>query len=112
MQVLAEAGPAGMRVEEIARRIQKAGLRDLRTSRWGLGHSFTLTLPPQCLFLKSAADGMLCAVGQQPFGLRQTLSHCSRLLHATSYSPDSQLPTLPILWLQDARGFCGGRAGP
>jgi hypothetical protein len=32
-QVLAEAGPAGMRVEEIARRIQKLGLRDLRTSR-------------------------------------------------------------------------------
>ncbi len=33
VQVLAEAGPAGMRVEEIARRIQKLGLRDLRTSR-------------------------------------------------------------------------------
>ncbi|GAB4814610.1 hypothetical protein N2152v2_001656 [Parachlorella kessleri] len=32
-QVLAEAGPEGMRVEEIARRIQKQGLRDLRTSK-------------------------------------------------------------------------------
>lgn len=32
-QVLAEAGPEGMRVEEIARRIQKLGLRDLRSSR-------------------------------------------------------------------------------
>ena len=33
LQVLAEAGPEGMRVEEIARRIQKQGLRDLRTSK-------------------------------------------------------------------------------
>ena len=33
MQVLAEAGPDGMRVEEIAREIQLRGFRDLRTSK-------------------------------------------------------------------------------
>lgn len=32
-QVLAEAGPEGMRVEDIAREIQKQGLRDLRSSK-------------------------------------------------------------------------------
>ncbi|KAK2079154.1 hypothetical protein QBZ16_002845 [Prototheca wickerhamii] len=31
--VLAEAGPAGLKVDEIARRIQRRGLRDLRTSK-------------------------------------------------------------------------------
>lgn len=33
MQVLAETGPEGLMVGEIARRIQQAGLRDLRTSK-------------------------------------------------------------------------------
>ncbi len=32
-QVLAEAGPDGLGITEIAKRIQKQGLRDLRTSR-------------------------------------------------------------------------------
>ena len=32
-QVLAEAGPEGMRVEDIARAIQQRGFRDLRTSK-------------------------------------------------------------------------------
>ena len=32
-QVLAEAGPEGMHVEEIAREIQKRGFRDLRSSK-------------------------------------------------------------------------------
>ena len=31
--VLAEAGPAGLNIAEIARRIQRSGLRDLRTSK-------------------------------------------------------------------------------
>ncbi len=33
MQVLSEAGPAGLNVVEIAKRIQRAGLRDLRTAK-------------------------------------------------------------------------------
>lgn len=33
VQVLAEAGPDGLGITEIAKRIQKQGLRDLRTSR-------------------------------------------------------------------------------
>lgn len=33
MQVLAEAGPVGLSIAEIARRIQRSGLRDLRTSK-------------------------------------------------------------------------------
>jgi hypothetical protein len=32
-QVLAEAGPAGLNIVDIAKRIQQQGLRDLRTSR-------------------------------------------------------------------------------
>lgn len=32
-QVLAEAGPRGLMIAEIAKRIQKQGLRDLRTSK-------------------------------------------------------------------------------
>ena len=32
-QVLAEAGPEGMRVEDIARAIQQRGFRDLRSSK-------------------------------------------------------------------------------
>ena len=33
MQVLSEAGPAGLNVVEIAKRIQRQGLRDLRTAK-------------------------------------------------------------------------------
>ena len=33
MQVLAETGPEGLSISEIARRIQQSGLRDLRTSK-------------------------------------------------------------------------------
>ena len=33
MQVLSDAGPAGLNVVEIAKRIQRQGLRDLRTAK-------------------------------------------------------------------------------
>lgn len=33
LQVLSEAGPAGLNVVEIAKRIQRQGLRDLRTAK-------------------------------------------------------------------------------
>lgn len=33
LQVLAEIGPEGLSIGEIARRIQQSGLRDLRTSK-------------------------------------------------------------------------------
>ena len=60
MQVLAETGPEGLMVGEIARRIQQAGLRDLRTSKTPEASLYTPPLirqPPQ-LFSELYNHGM------------------------------------------------------
>ncbi|GMH42842.1 hypothetical protein BSKO_10761 [Bryopsis sp. KO-2023] len=71
--VLSEAGPEGLTVQEIARRIQKKGLRDLSTSK----------TPEASVVGGLSRDVVFCRVAPATYALQSIISHHRQLLTST-----------------------------